>query len=82
MPEGKGEEGDEIELVDTWRVKPDGKLCLVEFDGHKMPGYDGDYGEAEPDKEDKRGYADAAADAMEEDMQQGGGGPTGPRAYA
>jgi len=61
LPEGKAV-GDDIEVMATVRVKPDGRLCLVELDEHKMPGY-------RDDEDDGKTYAQAAGDAME---QEGG----------
>ncbi len=63
LPEGK-QVGDDIEVMATIRVKPDGRLCLVEIDGHRMPGY-------RDDEDDGKSYADASADAMESSGQEG-----------
>lgn len=53
-PEGAG---DEIEVLATLTKKgePSGRACLKEVDGYKL--YD----------KDDRGYADAAADSMEDE---------------
>lgn len=61
LPEGKGE-GDDVEVLATVRAKSDGRLCLVELDGHRMPGY-------RDDEDDGKTYAQASSDAMDE---QGG----------
>lgn len=38
LPEGK-QAGDTFEEVATFKIKPDGSLCLVELGDVKMPGY-------------------------------------------
>ena len=62
-PEGADE--DEAEFVATIRRKPSGRLCLVELDGIRMPGY-------RNDEDDGKTYAEAAAERM--DNAQGGTG--------
>lgn len=62
IPEGKSV-GDDIELMATVRVKPDGRLCLVALNDEKMPGF-------RDDEDDGKSYANAAADAM--DGEEGG----------
>lgn len=57
-------EGDEMDTLATIQIKKGGKACLVALDDYRMPGYDGTKKEK---SEDKRSYADAAADNMEED---------------
>lgn len=57
LPEGKAI-GDDVEVLATVRAKSDGRLCLVELDGHKMKGY-------KDDEDDGKTYAQASADAME-----------------
>lgn len=59
IPEGMAV-GDDAELMATVRIKPDGRLCLVELDGTRMPGF-------RDDEDDGKTYADASADAMEGD---------------
>jgi len=69
LPEGKAV-GDDIEVMASVRVKPDGRLCLVELDGNRMPGYK----EGDEDEPDGKTYAQAAADRMDAEMP---GGRTG-----
>lgn len=57
MPEGVAENED-FEVMAAVRVKPDGRLCLVELDGIRMPGF-------KEDDDDGKTYADASVDAME-----------------
>lgn len=59
LPEGKAV-NDDIEVMATIRMKPSGRLCLVELDGVRMPGY-------RDDEDDGKSYADASADAMDGD---------------
>lgn len=59
LPEGKAV-NDDIELMATVRMKTDGRLCLVELDGVRMPGF-------KEDEDDGKTYANASADAMEGD---------------
>lgn len=59
LPEGKAV-GDDFELMATIRMKPDGRLCIVELDGNRMPGF-------RDDEDDGKTYADASADAMDGD---------------
>lgn len=61
LPEGKAT-GDDVEVLATVRAKSDGRLCLVELDGHRMKGF-------RDDEDDGKTYAQASADAMDE---QGG----------
>jgi len=61
LPEGKGV-GDDVEVLATVRAKSDGRLCLVELDGHRMKGF-------KEDEDDGKSYAEASSDAMDE---QGG----------
>lgn len=61
LPEGKAT-GDDVEVLATIRAKSDGRLCLVELDGHRMKGF-------RDDEDDGKTYAQASADAMDE---QGG----------
>ena len=64
LPEGKAV-GDDVELMATVRMKPDGRLCLVEIDGVRMKGF-------RDDEDDGKTYAQAAADMMDEGSGQGG----------
>lgn len=64
LPEGKAV-GDDIELMATVRVKPDGRLCLVALNDERMPGF-------RDDEDDGKSYADASADVMDEGMMEGG----------
>lgn len=61
-PEGHGE-GDEIEVLATLKLEAGGKACLVEIDGYELAGY-------EEEGEDKRTYAQAAADGFDEMMSR------------
>ena len=63
LPEGKAV-GDDIELMATVRVKPDGRLCLVALNDERMPGF-------RDDEDDGKSYATASADAMD-DGEKGG----------
>lgn len=38
LPEGVGS-GGEFDMVSTFRVKPDGNICLIQLGDTKMPGY-------------------------------------------
>lgn len=38
-PEGK-DKGDTFESMATFRIKSDGRFCLVAIGDHKLPGYD------------------------------------------
>ncbi len=38
VPEGT-KAGEEFDLVSTFRVKPDGDVCLIQMGDEKMPGY-------------------------------------------
>lgn len=40
-PEGK-ESGDTFESMATFKIKSNGRMCLVAIGDHKMPGYDKD----------------------------------------
>lgn len=62
LPEGKGA-GDDVEVLATVRAKSDGRLCLVELDGHRMKGF-------RDEDEDEKTYVQASTEAME----QGEGG--------
>lgn len=63
-PEGVGENED-IELMASVRVKPGGRLCLVELDGIRMPGY-------RKDDDDGKTYAQASSEAYDEgDAEKG-----------
>jgi hypothetical protein len=65
LPEGKAID-DDFEVLATVRMKKGGRLCLVELDGHKMPGY-------RDDEDDGKTYAQAAADSMDDEgIGQGG----------
>lgn len=57
-PEGKAI-GDDVELLATVRLKKGGRLCLVELDGVRMPGF-------RDDEDDGKTYANAAGDAFDE----------------
>lgn len=59
LPEGLGVD-DDIEIMATVRMKPDGRLCLVELDGTRMPGF-------RDDEDDGKTYAQASAEAMDDD---------------
>ena len=49
VPEGSEEKG-EFDLVCSFRVKPDGMVCMTQLGDHKMPGYDGKEEETEETK--------------------------------
>lgn len=52
VPEGT-EEGEEFDLVCTFRVKGNGMICLVQAGDVKMPGYDTQGGKHRPDYSDE-----------------------------
>lgn len=65
VPEGT-KAGEEFDLVSTFRVKPDGNICLVMIGDTKLPGYsDNDKSKGKPS------YADE-----HEAMMGSGGGET------
>lgn len=74
MPEGTEEKG-EFDLVCTFRVKPDGMLCLTMLGDTKMPGYDGKEESTEETKTrpDYKEYAQSMTDEMT--------GATNPQSY-
>lgn len=57
LPEGKAV-GDDIEVMATVRMKPDGSLCLVAINDSRMPGY-------RDDDDDGKTYAQASAEEFE-----------------
>lgn len=65
VPEGTEAKG-EFDLVCSFRVKPDGMICLTMLGDTKMPGYDGKEEEAEETKSrpDYKQYAQSMTDEM------------------
>lgn len=59
LPEGTGAEG-EFDLVSTFRMKPNGNICLVMMGDHKMPGY------SDSGAKNKEGYGEYAKGMMKE----------------
>lgn len=66
IPEGKGS-GDTFDSIATFRIKPDGKMCLVAIGDHKLPGYDKD-----AMTDGGREMGDKAASRYREKMDGGG----------
>lgn len=54
LPEGKAV-NDDIEVMATVRMKPDGRLCLVAVNDERMPGF-------RDDEDDEKTYAQASSD--------------------
>lgn len=73
--------GDTFDLVSTYRLKPDGQICLIQIGDTKMPGYDeDDYNEKEQDSRQSYGNvmdsmhsAMGSADGAGADAGAGGG---------
>ena len=61
-----------FDIVDTWQVKPDGKICLVRLGDTEMPGYDGK--ESDKSAEHKPDYSELTGPMM---AAMGGGGEGG-----
>lgn len=60
VPEGK-QAGDTFEEVGTFKIKPDGTLCLVEIGDVKLLGYDDKDGDSEYPQDKvptSKGYVD------------------------
>jgi hypothetical protein len=67
-PETDGSNNGEFEIVDTWRMKPDGKtLCLVRFGDMRMKTKD--------EKPNYKSMANSIVSSM--GAEQGGGGEGG-----
>jgi len=65
--------GDTFDLVSTYRLKPNGDICLVQIGDTKMPGYVKDeYDNKE--QEHREDYGDVMQ-SMHSAMSSGGGGP-------
>lgn len=62
LPEGKAINED-IECMAVVRMKADGRLCLVELNGERMPGYKED-----DDEHQGKSYPQVAADEMDKAM--------------
>jgi len=70
VPEGT-KSGEEFDLVSTFRVRPNGDICLVQIGDTKMPGYsDKDQPKGKPSYKDEH---DAMMDAGNAPMGAGGG---------
>ena len=68
--------GDTFDLVTTYRLKPNGEVCLVQVGDQKMPGYDEDeYNEkASETRQDYSGMAQSMQSAMSQASAEGAGG--------
>lgn len=64
-------EGDEFDLVCTFRTKANGELCLVQLGDHKMEGYSD---KEDMKKDDKPGYSSMANNLMSQDVPNAGAG--------
>jgi len=71
LPEGTGT-GEQFDEMATFRVKPNGNLCLVAVGDHKLPGYQSGKGEMAPEPMKEMG--NKAASRYGEMMGGGGGG--------
>ncbi len=69
IPEGLTT-GEEFDAVSTYRLKPDGTVCLVMLGDVKMPGYD------DKAKDDRPSYQTAAKDMMASRMDDNDGDET------
>lgn len=61
-------DGDEFDLVCTFRAKPDGKVCMTKWGDHPMPGY------SDMKKDDKPGYSSMANNLMSQDVPNASAG--------
>lgn len=64
-------EGDEFDLVCTFRVKNDGKICLTKLGDTEMPSYSD---KEDMKKDDKPGYSSMANNLMSQDVPNAGAG--------
>lgn len=69
LPEGT-QAGNQFDEMATFRVKPNGDLCLVAVGDHKLPGYK--TGEEMPEAQPMKEMGDKAAGRYQQMM--GGGG--------
>lgn len=70
--------GDTFDLVSTYRLKPDGQICLIQIGDVQMPGYDEDEYE-DKNKTTRQSYGNVM-DSMHSAMagsDEGGGGGAG-----
>jgi len=65
--------GDTFDLVSTYRLKPNGEICLTQIGDTKMPGYEEDEYEHK-EAEHREGYGDVMQ-SMHSAMSNAGGGP-------
>ena len=72
IPEGT-EEGEDFDMVSTYRVKPNGMVCLVQMGDVRMPGYD----DKENGKEERPSYDKYRKGMTEMPMEGGMGGGMG-----
>lgn len=61
-------EGEEFDLICTFKVKPDGQICMTKLGDTEMPGY-GDKDDQK--KDDKPSYAGMANTLMSQDVGPG-----------
>lgn len=65
--------GDTFDLVSTYRLKPDGQICLVQIGDHKMAGYEEDEYEQDTKNKNRASYGDVMASMHSAMSDQGGG---------
>jgi|SRR5690348_2372437 len=75
LPETAMQSG-EFDLVCSFHVKPDGKICLVKLGETKMPGYDKE--EREEENEHRPDYGELTR-GIQEGMNMDGGHAPGPQ---
>jgi len=67
-------EGDEFDLVCTFRTKTDGQVCMTKWGDHPMPGYED---RESMKKENKPGYGEMAQGIASQEVPNAGAGGGG-----
>lgn len=73
VPEGTGQ-GQDFDLVCTFRLEAGGKVCLTVMGEHRMPGYDKGKPEERPSYRQEAQAIQSTAPTPGPDMQGGAGG--------